>query len=146
MAHENSVTIERDGRWYNLGFAPGSIAAGGAVGATETGRVLTPIFPWERWWYPTQEMAVDAARRRSDAHDKIEEIIRRNLLRIFQRGRRHLAHGFGRLADWARLHPVSVTAIEREEVQQMRGAELEKAWRRLLQDYYTQQSRGRRRT
>lgn len=82
MSHENSRTIEQDGRFYNVAFRPAAVAAGGAIGGARGGaEVLRPIFPWEREWYPTLKMAVDAARLRSEAIGMIEEALAKILRR-----------------------------------------------------------------
>ena len=50
--HERSVTVERDGRFFNISGI--------------TGKVLKPQSPFEKLSYKTEAAAVAAARRRSE--------------------------------------------------------------------------------
>lgn len=63
MSHENSETIERDGRWVNV-----------KGGTTD---VLEPLFPFETPTYPSVDDAVAAARRRSNSIGVLQEMHKR---------------------------------------------------------------------
>ena len=52
MSHEKSITVERDGRFFNISGV--------------TGKVLKPQSPFEKLSYATRAGAVRAAQRRSE--------------------------------------------------------------------------------
>jgi len=63
MAHENSRTMGWDNRWYNV---YGKDLSEDSIGTT--GDPLPLLYPFEQESYDTEQVAIEAAKKRSNLH------------------------------------------------------------------------------